>query len=250
MSHQPQLPVQSTDSAVPVSDALTLKNPHEGLALLETQIMRSYAHNSLLYEAMEKAADLETITHFLRWDSQQPSFDVYLKQWVDKCPPCIRKELDEHIGIEVNECHSGLFKEMMTHLDTCVTSETSIDAGRATKLNYTFSAECAEERDIGFFLGGFWATEIMSGKRCGQLYRGLRRNGVPDTALTYMKIHFEVDANHGDEVRDHFIKPALQQYPELMSSIREGVHDRLNRSAEYLMWYEVTLLPNIHTIAA
>lgn len=249
MDNLSQSPSQVITQLVSPSDILASMAINEVLDRLEAQILRSYAHNSLLYAALEKIADLQTITHFLRWDSQQPAFYKYLQQWLGKCPPCILKELEDHIALEINERHSELFREMMAYLNPLVPAETFMDDSRADKLNYTFSAECAREQDIGFFLGSFWATEIMSAKRCGQLYRGLRRNDVPDSALTYMHIHFEADANHGDEVRAHFIQPALQHHPELLPSIRRGVHDRLNRSSEYLMWYEATLLPDIERIA-
>lgn len=240
------------DTQPPVHPALDafsgeLLNPatNDALQRLEEQIVRSYAHNSLLYTALEQVADLETITNFLRWDAQQPAFSVYLRHWVDKVPACIRQELIDHIGIEENERHSALFREMLAYLETRAPGQPTFDQDQLHELNYTFSAECAQEQDAGFFLGSFWATEIMSAKRCGQLYGGLRRHGVPDSELTYMHIHFEVDAAHGDEVREHFIKPALRRTPELLSSIRRGVQDRLLRSTEFLMWYEISILPDM-----
>jgi hypothetical protein len=219
--------------------------PGDALVRLESQIENSYANNSLIYQTLEKSADLETIAHFLRWDAEQPAFSVYLRHWLGKLPESIHQELVDHIAIEENERHSDLFKEMLAYVDERVPAKTSFEQDRLDRLNYTFSAECSREQNAGFFLGSFWATEIMSAKRCGQIYRGLRRNDVPDSALNYMHIHFEVDASHGDEVRDHFIKPVLQESPEIIPSIQRGVQDRLLRSAEYLMWYELARLPNI-----
>lgn len=52
-------------------------------------------------------------------------------------------------------------------------------------LNYTFSKDCAEKESYGFFLGGFYATEEMSAKRCGQILNGLLRLGIPKSELKY-----------------------------------------------------------------
>lgn len=210
---------------------------------LETQILRSYAHNSLLYSALEHIADLETITHFMRWDGAQPPFFQYLQQWLPTTPECIRPELQRHIAVEVDERHSELFKAMLAHLDSLVATPTHFDERRLAELNYTFSSQCASERDIGFFLGGFWATEIMSARRCAQIYRGLRRLGIDDRPLTYFRIHFECDEAHGEEVRERLIAPVLVDHPLLVESIEQGVHDRLVRSSAYLMWYEIHRLP-------
>jgi hypothetical protein len=229
----------------PLPGTLVHAATENALERLESQILRSYAHNSSLYTSLEQVADLETITNFLRWDAEQPAFSVYLRRWVDKVPACVRHELVDHIAIEENERHSALFREMLAHLEALVPAQPTIDQEQLRRLNYTFSDECAQEQDGGFFLGSFWATEIMSAKRCGQIYGGLRRHGVPDSELKYMHIHFEADAAHGDEVKEHFIKPALQQSPELLGSIRRGVHDRLLRSTDYLMWYEVAVLPDM-----
>lgn len=222
----------------------------EPLARLERQILQSYAHNSQLYAALEQSASLEVITHFLRWDAAQPPFFHYLRQWVDKVPPHIRGKLEGHIAVEESERHSALFKEMMAYLDTQITSSTVLDEARLERLNYTFSPQCAAEQDAGFFLGGFWATELMSAKRCLQIHRGLKRNGVPDSALTYLRIHFEADSGHGTEVKEMLIEPSLERSPELLGSIGRGVHDRLQRSGEYLMWYELNALPDLEQPAA
>lgn len=56
-------------------------------------------------------------------------------------------------------------------------------------LNYTFSKDCAEKESYGFFLGGFYATEEMSAKRCGQILNGLLRLGIPKSELKYLEIN-------------------------------------------------------------
>ncbi|MCG8425540.1 MAG: iron-containing redox enzyme family protein [Proteobacteria bacterium] len=241
----PVIDSQASGPGTPPRAAFTDALTRAALERLELQITRSYAHNSLLYSTLENLADVETITHFMHWDGAQPPFARYLRLWLPRAPDCIRRELGDHINIEENQRHSELFTEMLRHLDSLVSSETDLDQDRLAELNYTFSERCAEERDIGFFLGGFWATEIMSAKRCLQIYRGLRRNRVADGPLEYFRIHFDSDEAHSRVVRDRMIVPVLQRTPYLLGAIRHGVHDRLSRSGAYVMWYEMTRLPSL-----
>ncbi|MEZ4363064.1 MAG: iron-containing redox enzyme family protein [Kofleriaceae bacterium] len=224
---------------------LAASRPPRSLYLqrLEAQILASYAHNSLVYTTLAEVADLTAITHFLRWDAEQPAFSVYLRRWLPKTPSLVRGELEEHIRVEEDERHSQLFQEMLARLISAVPSEPTLDERVLEELNYTFSARCAAEEDLGFFLGGFWATELMSAKRCHQLFLGLRRANLAPEELTYLEIHFRCDASHGEEVRDKLILPMLEQTPSLLASVQRGVHDRLSRSATYLRWYELERLP-------
>jgi len=210
---------------------------------LTLQIELSYANTSLLYTTLARAADLRTIVHFLRWDAHQPAFTVYLRRWLDRMPSSLLPSLSAHLAEEEDEDHAGLFRSMVDALDARVPDRTEFDQEQLDSVNYTFSAECAEEQDSGFFLGSFFATEIMSARRCLQLWQGLRRVGVEEKDLTYLKIHFEADEDHGREVRERLIKPLLVEQPEALASVQRGVHDRLARSAAYLRWYESERLP-------
>jgi hypothetical protein len=212
------------------------------LDVLAVQIEKSYANNSLLYSYLEERASLEAITSFLLWDAAQPAFADYLSHWLDLVPSAIGPVLADHIRVERDEQHSRLFRELVKHLTGCCEARPHVDDAILRTLNYTFSECCAREEDWGFFLGGFWATELMSAKRCAQLYRGLRRLAVEDGPLHYLKIHFEADAEHGMEVRTTMIHPALRAEPSAVVSVGRGVHDRLSRSGNYVRWYEANRL--------
>lgn len=200
-------------------------------------VNNSYAHNNPAYNHFAKAADLETITHFLQWDAVQPAFYIYLRRWVDLVPSYVRQCLDDHIHEEESEQHSKLFMDMLNHLNSVVTTNADVDHKRLHVLNYTFNEDCVKEKDFAFFLGGFFATEIMSAKRCSQILEGLKRNNVSKEHLVFMEIHAGVDSSHGDEVAELLLKPIMMKQPEYTQSIWEGVVDRLTRSGHYLQWY-------------
>ena len=104
-------------------------------------------------------------------------------------------------------------------------------------LNYTFSPECVAKESFEFFCGGFLATEIMSARRCEQLYSGLRRAGVPQEALTYLSLHAKGDIKHSEQVCMELIEPTLRAGGSAREMER-GLKDRLERSERYLRWYE------------
>ena len=210
-------------------------------------VNHSYANNNPVYKYLAETADIETITHFLRWDAVQPAYYIYLRRWVDLVPPYIRKCLDDHINVEETEQHSRLFMDMLDHLNTLVKTDVVIDDKRLQILNYTFNEECPNERNFAFFLGGFFATEIMSAKRCMQILQGLRRNDISKEYLKFMEIHAGVDSAHGDEVAELLLKPVMIRQPELTSSIWEGMVDRLTRSGHYLQWYARNQLKISHS---
>lgn len=200
-------------------------------------VNHSYAHNNPAYKYFAEAADLETMTHFMRWDAVQPAYYVYLRRWVDRVPSYVKKCLVDHIHVEETEQHSKLFTDMLDHLNSLVKREVVLDHGRLRILNYTFNEECLREKNFAFFLGGFFATEVMSAKRCAQILQGLKRNCIPKEYLKFMEIHAGVDSAHGDEVAELLLKPVMMRQPELTPSIWEGIVDRLTRSGHYLQWY-------------
>lgn len=208
------------------------------LDTLGSQIEHSYANNSLLYTHLAERADLTAIVTFLMWDAAQPPFVDYLSRWIDLVPASVRPLLEDHIRVERDEGHSLLFRDMLQHLSGLCRAEPRCVQSVLATLNYTFSEQCTSEEEAGFFLGGFWATELMSAKRCAQLYRGLKRLGVEEGALVYLKIHFEADSDHGNEVRSTMIQTALTASPGSIVPLARGVHDRLARSGNYLRWYE------------
>jgi len=214
------------------------------LNMYEHIVENSYANNSRLYLALEKTANIDEITDFLCWDAVQPPFTEYLGHWVRRVPKFLRQSLLEHLEIEEREQHSQYFKEMMqllaryTGRGDARPKNGPLDHETLDTLNYTFSARCAHEQNSAFFSGGFFATELMSAKRCAQLFNGLVRNGIPGEQLTYLKIHFGADSHHALEVRNEFLRPLLKDDLTCGLSILNGISDRLRRSAQYLMWYE------------
>lgn len=205
-------------------------------------VRESYAHNSRLYDYMAKQADLQQIVQFLTWDAEQPAFYVYLRHWLDKTPAEIRPALQEHIAEEEDGDHSGMFKRMFTGLQELAGNpQVEMDPQVLDRLNYVFSAQCAQEQNLGFFLGGFLATEFMSQKRCQQLWDGLRRLQV-EFDDEYLSLHAEADAHHWVEVDEKLIEPALAKGLASIDSIQVGIHHRLQSSANFLKYYETKYL--------
>lgn len=198
----------------------------------------SYAHNSRLYNHMAKQAELKEIVTFLTWDAEQPAFYIYLRHWLDKTPLTLRPALLEHIDEEEGDDHSGMFKRMFTGLQALEKqSIIDVDQEQLTRLNYVFSAACAQEQTIGFFLGSFLATEFMSQKRCQQLLDGLRRLQI-EFDEEYLLLHAIADADHWVEVDKKLIEPALSQELTSIDAIQVGINHRLKSSAHFLRYYE------------
>ena len=209
---------------------------------LNAMVVDSRANNTAIYEYLDQGATLEEMTHFIRWDAEEPHYYLFLQQWLIQMPEYVRGYLEEHIEIEINEEHSRHFRDMLNHLNTLVKGETVIDRAQTAKLNRTFSPDAVREEDYGYFLGVFFATEIMHAKRAGQLMSGLVRNGIDKSKLMYLIIHFEADEDHGAEIGECMIKPVLERHPEMLESIRWGIEDRLSRSFNYLNWYDQNIL--------
>ena len=53
------------------------------------------------------------------------------------------------------------FTELLNNLLRSCPGQVEVDDGQLQHLNYTFSERCAEERDHAFFVGSFFATEVM-----------------------------------------------------------------------------------------
>ncbi|MGZ3773281.1 MAG: iron-containing redox enzyme family protein [Pseudobdellovibrionaceae bacterium] len=208
------------------------------IQIWKNMVESSYAHNSLIYRTLAEKSDLQGLVQFLDWDNVQPVFFKYLEGWLPKTPDLIKKVLEDHIKVEVDEEHSRLFKEMLELLHQRVPSSTKINYEKLENLNYTFSEKAAQNESYGFFLGGFYATEVMSAKRSQNILDGLLRLGFEKTALPYLTIHCEADTHHSQEVLDLLIAPVLKKFPEIAAEIQRGLMDRLNRSGSYLLWYE------------
>ena len=204
----------------------------------ETRILESYAHNSRLYPHLAQEATREEIVTFLCWDAHQPAFAEFLGHWIDLVPTSVECALRAHIKEEEEEAHADLFKTMLNFLlETTPLPHIDFDEGVLGKLNYVFSEECAHEQSVGFFLGVFFATELMSQKRCQQILDGLNRVGVSDS-LEYLSIHAVGDEAHYQDVYDHMILPGLTAGEVDAESIERGIDFRLKASGDYLKWYE------------
>lgn len=212
---------------------------------LELNIHASYANNSAIYQYLGSTASLQEIVSFLEWDAAQPSFNIFLRQWIEKCPPYLLKPLMTHIEEEESQEHSKLFQFMLQHLrsQTSNNNKPSINYEVLDTLNYTFSQQCAEKKSFSFFLGSFWATEIMSAKRCSQLYEQLKKLGIQKDKMLYLDIHTNIDTSHGDQIKNEFILPHLQRNPNFLDEIVAGIDDRTTRSGTYLKWYEKNFYP-------
>jgi len=208
------------------------------------KIEESYAHQSYTYTYFENSATIDEITTFLQWDAAQPAFNIFLRRWINKCPSKILPSLMKHIDEEESEKHSDLFHEMFKYLLSISPTTIDLDQSIISTLNYTFSEESERERSFSFFLGSFYATEYMSAKRCLQLYQGLIRLGVPTDKLIYLSTHFTSDASHHKEVLQEMILPFLEFSEGEETTIIEGVSDRLQRSSNFLKWYEQKYISN------
>ena len=224
-------------------------------SLYESAVENAYANNSDVYAYLAEHASLEEIVAFLRFDACQPAFSIYLRRWLPSVPEYLRLPLEEHIEEEESEHHSDLFKVLLANLEAQVSISPVLNHEALSTLNYTFSQECASEQNHGFFAGAFFATEIMSAKRCMQLWQGLRRLGLDSVGLpaarrekapvagTYLGIHALGDAEHGALVLRDFIHAILRHEPALEGAIWSGLNDRLARSAHFLRWYAASYLP-------
>lgn len=209
---------------------------------LDLRIESSSAHQSRLYARLASEARLAEIVSFLIWDAEQPPYNVFLRRWLPKAPAGLLKPLEDHIALEERERHSELFNRMMDGLLRVCRPAVSLDRERLRRLNYTFSRECADRESFGFFVGGFLATEKMAAKRCRQLHAGLRRAGVA-SGLEYLTAHMEADDDHARQARELFAAPLLELDPSAGRDIERGLADRLERSGEFLSWYEDRFLP-------
>jgi hypothetical protein len=209
---------------------------------LDRRVVESDAGNHSLYQHLEQNASLADVTIFMNWDGEQPPFNRYLRNWLRKSPPCILDALTDHIREEEEEHHAELFKEMLAHLNSLTPVQVQFDARVLDALNYTFSARCAEDHEVAFFVGGFLATEIMSARRCAQIRMALVRLGVDPGKFAYLRLHADNDIRHGQEVKERFVLPLLESDPGAYDAVCEGVDDRLRRSAAYLSWYGCHIL--------
>lgn len=213
---------------------------------LKGLVENSYAHNSRLFEFLKREATGPQIHAFYAFDAFQPPFYRFLQSWLPRAQGKILTSLHAHVRTEIEEGHSDLFQEMMRNLALkfpIVTPEFPSEVLR--DLNYVFSPECAQRESFGFFCGCFYATELMSAKRCSQTLMGLRRLGLAETELRYLVLHSQSDVHHSQEVLDEFVLEYVGTHsrPELArQEVEQGVRDRLGRSEEFLRWYEIKYL--------
>lgn len=212
-------------------------------AELLATVENAYANNSLLYRHLETEASLEQIISYLYWDSLQPTFKDYIARWLDKSPASLKKELLLHI--EEEKDHSRLFNEMMDHLMSKVDINTQVDEQRLETLNYTFSPLCVDEQSFGFFCGGFFATELMAGKRYEQLIHGLDRFGIGKDEIEFIVIHSQCESVHSMQALDDLVLPYIELASGHKQQVVDGINDRLTRSENYLRWYEDCQLKKI-----
>lgn len=211
------------------------------LSALDSLVRTSYANHSRIYAYIEARASLVDMLLFVNANAGQPAYDVFLRQWLELIPPVIQRPFREHLKIEVDEDHAGLARRLVAHATSLVSADRLdryFDPEKAQLIAYSFAPERTRDRDVGFFLGCFYASELLSATRARQLYRGFRRNGVADEQLTYLKIHSECDLHHGEEVGTDMILPVLAEQPALWTSILEGATDRLARACEHALWFE------------
>ncbi len=205
-------------------------------------ITHAPAHNSRVYTFMAERASLHQLAEFLTWDAAQPPFVEYLRPGLAKLPTTLRPALAAHIEDEVSQDHAGLFRVMHTELMAEVGEPSFVvDEARVRRLNGPVSPAYVHERPLGHFLGGFMATELMSQRRCAQLLAGLVRLGSR-ADRRYLELHAEADAHHWIEVQRDLVWPAIAGGHTDVAEVLAGVHERQERSSEYLEWYAGTKL--------
>ena len=207
--------------------------------LLDT-VEQSYANNSQLYRFMADSASLEQMVTYLYWDSQQPVFRDYIARWLPKASGPLREQLELHI--EEEQDHAQLFSRMMEGLLGRVSIDRSLDTERLAVLNYTFSPQCAENENFGFFCGGFFATELMASKRYDQLIAGFDRLDIPRGEIEFIVIHSDCEPAHSMQALDDLLMPLIAESGNNLEQVEAGIEDRLQRSATFIKWYEKTKL--------
>jgi hypothetical protein len=190
-----------------------------------------------LYAYLRNKSTLAESVEYLEWLSQQGPYSEFLRRWDSRIPAYIHTPFFAHIAEEEGDDHAGLFRKMMTHLKSLQPIDVKIDQDQIAELNYTFSERCVKEQDYGFFLGSFFATETTSPKRIDNLLMGLLRLGVAREPLAFLDLHVGADAAHAVEIADLLIAPMLEREPELYTSVRKGILDRLDRAQRFLDWY-------------
>ena len=63
--------------------------------------------------------------------------------------------------------------------------------------------------------------------------KGLRRLGVPPSAVDYHEMHISIDAKHGNDLIKRVIRPMLSRRPELCREIAYGCAIRFNIAKDY-----------------
>ncbi len=207
---------------------------------LRQTIETSYAHNSYLYRYLDKKASLKEVVQFLHWDAQQISFKAYLEGWLSKTPEIYHKPLLTHIDEEAD--HAILLNEMMAGLYDKVDIELIVNAAVIENVNYTFSLEAVAEQSFEYFIGGLFATELMSHKRYGQLLEGFKRLGISKDQLYFIDLHYNCDETHSMSVLEDIIIPRLIENENHFAAILRGLLDRLSRSEKFLLTYEESVL--------
>lgn len=224
------------------------------VAALEALVDSSYANHTRLHAYLEQRASLAEIVEFVEANGGQPAYDAFLSQWLDHIPASIERAFRAHLRVEIDEDHAGLARRLVAHvrgLAGGVQLRPALrDPEMAALIAYSFAPERTRDRDVGYFLGCFLASERLSATRCGRLYRGFRRNGVAAEHLAYLELHAVADLHHGDEVGAELIVPVLAEQPALRLSILEGATDRVARATAHALWYESHALgPEAGTVA-
>lgn len=132
------------------------------------------------------------------------------------------------------EVHSHMFKTALQQIgvdDQFLQDNMLLDA----KISGNISAALALSRRHYFkAVGYFGVTEYLAPRRFKHVVNAWRRNGLPESGITYHELHIGIDAVHAKGWFNNVIIPAVENNMDIGREIAIGAMIRLNSSERYL----------------
>ncbi|GGD31100.1 iron-containing redox enzyme family protein [Nocardioides daphniae] len=188
------------------------------------------APSSGLAQHLQRRADLDQFTHFMRLRSiyhlkeSDPQTFVVARVPGDVKVAVSELQYDEFGAGRTEMLHQTLFAEALKACDLDPTYGVYIDEVDAATLavNNTMSLFSLHRRLRGASLGHLAAFEATSTMPCRRIAGGVRRLGLPEAAAAYFDEHVEADAVHEQIALRDICGRAVTAEPALASDIVFG----------------------------
>jgi hypothetical protein len=198
-------------------------------------ILAHRAHTHRWYDHLANEIDLDGFAVFLLENRYFPAFIPMLRRILEvQASEQGRRAVQENIDDEHEpRPHAELMHRLMEAVRRRASPQLELKT-YPSLVDRTLVFYHGYFNEPWHLVGSLFATEMMGVHRVTHMGIGLRRLGLDEADLEFVRIHSECDEEHARQWREDVILPAVAEDPARRPVIAAGIAECLETSARYL----------------